>query len=405
MQITDMSPETLVDIFGNGQTENGGGSPGGFKMEEINTDIFNPNPNSITETTTVAASSTTETTTISSTTETTTLLENADILNADKEKDENGKEVVENQELTGLSDYFKKRIEEGKLVPVMQEDEQGNQVPFIPTTPEEVDEVINLQISYQLEQKQKEVEESFYKSKSPVWKAILQHAENIDTVEELMPFLQGVSTIQSVAQINETEIDGAEQILKIQMAKSGQPQEFIDAQIEALKTTNKLVETAQKLKPVLLQEEAQRLTKLKQEEAVKVQKYREMVIEIRDNALKAIETPLGKESLKPEEKAAIYDLIAVPEEEGQGYAIYNKIDDLFKAKDFETLRQLALFLTHKDTLVKHLTTEAVNKNAQVLQKKLILSTERQGGGKDPNAVQNQPVIRRDQFNKKPSFGR
>lgn len=408
MDISNMNQQQFQDMFG---VNDGGSSTPRFGMEETNMDMFNPSltetttqASSITETTTIASSTTDTTTIASSTTETTTL--NTDMFGDDEEARKKAAESGNQPELTGISDYFKTRFEEGKLAAIMEEDEQGNKTPFIPTTPEDIDRVIDLQINYQLEQKAKEVEENFYKSKSPAWQAVMRYAELVDDPSEILPFVQGVQNIQSVASIDETQVEGAEKIVRFQLSKSGQVQEIIDTQIEALKTTGKIIETAQKLKPAILDQESKALAKMQSDENKRVEDYRNMVTELRDKAIEAIESPFGKEPLKQDEKAAIFDLIAVPKPETQGYAIYNEIDNLYKNKDFETLRQIALMLTHKESFVKYLTHEAAQKVSTQLQKKLVIGTEtRNGGGNDPEYQSKTITVPKGGLKGKPSFGR
>ena len=69
-----------------------------------------------------------------------------------------------------------------------------------------------------------------------------------------------------------------------------------------------------------------------------------MVSSIREKKIETIESPfLGKQKLKNEEKAVVYDLIAAPSAETGGYKIYNAIDNLFEKGDFKLLAKVALF--------------------------------------------------------------
>lgn len=399
MDISTMNPEQFGDMFGlDGNSPTEGPK---FGSQEQQFPLFD----STTETTTLAPSSTTETTTIdaSSTTETTTLKDEADMFS---QSDEDKKKVEEKQAATGLENYFQERIKEGKLVAVKQTLEDGTEVDFVPTTPEEVDEYLDIHVNHRLEEKAKEVEENWYKQKSPAWKYVAQYAEMIDNPAELLPLLQGVQNIQNIASINVEEVDGAEQLVRMQLQRKGLETELIDTQIEALKNSNKIVETAQKLQPAMVQEENQRIAKLQQEEAKRVEDYRKMVIDIRDKAIQAIEQPLGKLPLKDDEKSAIYELIAVPSEETKGYAIYNKIDELFDKGDFDTLRQVALFLANKESFLNYIATGAANKTAEGLQKKLRVAGEKSAGGKDPEVSTTTKSVQRNQYSTgTPRFGR
>jgi hypothetical protein len=135
--------------------------------------------------------------------------------------------------------------------------------------------------------------------------------------------------------------------------------------------------------------------------------YQQLVSEIRDNALKSIESPLfGKTKLKNEEKAAIYDLIAEPEEQTQGYGIYTVIDQLFDKKNFEALKEVALLLSNRDAFLNYLGINVANATAAGLERKLRLAGEsRASSGNDFHEENQQARVNRNQFKTKPSFGR
>lgn len=308
-------------------------------------------------------------------------------------------------EIKDLTSYFQDRVRSGKFIAIEEEDAEGNKTPFIPKTPEEYDEVLELQINYRVEQAKKDLEKSWYDSKSPAWKVVSQYAELVDNPAELIPFIQGVQTIQSVANIDENEIDGAEQIVRARLLQRGDPEEIVNQQIEALKTTDKLVSTAKQYKPIILQQEQQVLARQMKEKEEEERKYSQLISELRDAAIQELEKPIfGKAKLKQEEKALIYDLIGEPSQETQGYGIYNAIDNLFEKRDFNTLKQVALLLAKNDSFYNYLGANVANQTAASLEKKLRLAGEsKTSSGKDYDE-ENRP-IQRNQYKTKPTFGR
>ena len=308
-------------------------------------------------------------------------------------------------EIKDLTSYFQDRVKSGKFIAIEEEDAEGNKTPFIPKTPEEYDEVLELQINYRVEQAKKDLEKSWYDSKSPAWKVVSQYAELVDNPAELIPFIQGVQTIQSVANIDENEIDGAEQIVRARLLQRGDPEEIVNQQIEALKTTDKLVSTAKQYKPIILQQEQQVLARQMAEKQEEEKRYMQMVSELREAAIQELEKPIfGKTKLKQEEKALIYDLIGEPSQETQGYGIYNAIDNLFEKRDFNTLKQVALLLAKNDSFYNYLGANVANQTAVSLEKKLRLAGEsKTSSGKDYDE-ENRP-IQRNQYKTKPTFGR
>ena len=311
-------------------------------------------------------------------------------------------------DFSDMSGYYQDRVKNKKFVAIEEEDDSGNKVLFVPKTPEEFDEVIDIQVNHRLEQERKSLEQKVFEGKSPAWKAVIQFAEMVDDPTQMLPFLTGVKNIQSVANLNPEEIDGAEAIVRARLEQAGDPEEVIESQIEALKTTDKLISTAKQYKPVILQQEQQALAAQVKEQKQREQEYIQIVSNIRENAVKAIEQPIfGKHKLKQEEKAAIYDLIGEPASDTQGYGIYSAIDNLFDKGDFDTLRQVALLLAKKDSFFNYVNAQAANSTAASLQKKLSVAAEsRNSSGKDfTNLDPDTPTVQRNQYNKQVRFGR
>lgn len=396
--VQDVNQDVLVDMFpGIGTQQTAGPQNIKFGMQEVEVDMFGrQTPTSTTEDTTLEPEKP------ASTTEDTTLEpENkADVLGTAT------KAAPAAPAFKDWSEYFEDRIKSGKFIAVEEEDSTGKKTTFIPKTPEEIDEVFDLQIGYRLDEAKKEMEKKWYENKTPAWKAISQYAELVDDPTQLIPFLSGVKTLQTVANLNENDTDGAEAIVRTRMEQRGDPEEVITSQIEALKATDKLISTAKQFKPIIIQQEQFSLQQQMAAEQAQKQQYVQLVADIRANALKAIEAPIfGKQKLKNEEKAAIYDLIAEPSEESQGYAIYSAIDSLFDKKDFETLKEIALLLAKKDSFYNYLGATAATNVAASLEKKLRLAGESHKASGNDYDEDTKPVITRNSFNKKPSFGR
>ena len=390
--IQDVTMGEFVNMFPELTPEGQPNTKPAFGMQESNSDLFS------TTTTTTSADSTTETTTSDSTTETTTI--EVDIL-GQEQKPGPGRPP---KYIKDATEYFADRIKSGKFVAI-QEEVDGKKVDFLPRTPEEFDEVIDLQVDYLLQQRSKELEKEWYQGKSPAWQLVAQYAEMTDDPAEVLPYIQGVSRIQSVAQLDENDPEGAERIVRARLQQKGDTDDIIDMNIESLKTTDKLVETAKKYKPIIVQQEKQQLAEMKRQKEEEERKYYDMVNRIEENARKAIEAPIfGKSKLKQEEKAAIYDLIAVPDDKTGGYPIFAAIDQLFDKGDFDTLKQIALLVSKKDAFVEYISTSAADKTALGLQRKLVLAGESRTHGNDTEVGDQRVVVQRNQYGN-PRFGR
>jgi len=405
--VQNVDQNALVDLFPDLGAPAVGNTKPSFGMQEGNADLFaTPKP--------APAASTTDQTTNApegaAATETPAPAAGETKLDTEKETDILGTGVEIKPAPTPLSDlstYYQDRIKSGKFVAIEDTDAAGKTIPFIPKTAEEYDEVLELQINYRLDQAKKDLQTKWYESKSPAWKVVGQFAELVDDPAQMIPFIQGVKTIQTVANLDENNIDGAEQIVRTRLTQKGDPEEIISQQIEALKTTDKLLATAKTYKPIMIQQEQINLKNMEKQELAREQQYFQMVSEIRDSALKSIEAPVfGKTKLKQEEKAAVYDLIGEPNEEQGGYGIYTVIDQLFDKKDFKKLTMLALLAANEEAFFQYLGTNVANQTAASLERKLRLAGEsRSSSGNDFNEENRQPSVSRTQFKNKPTFGR
>lgn len=298
-------------------------------------------------------------------------------------------------DFTDTTGYFEDRLKSGKFVKIEVDGDDGKPVTFIPRTPEEFDEVIDLQVQYQVDKKSKGAEQAWYQSKTPAWQAIAKYAELVDNPADVIPFIQGVRTIESIKDVDDGTVEGAEHIVRTRLEQKGDTPEIIQQQIDVLKQADKLVVTAKAYKPMILQEEARNLVELKRQEEQRGRVWMEDMGRIQEGAMKAIESPFYGKKLQKEEKALVYDLIGSPSEESGGFKIFSLINSLFEKGEFEKLREIALLVGKKDSFVGYVSDKAANATAATLQKKLRISTE-SGGGKDLSGDddEDKPVIRR-----------
>lgn len=335
--------------------------------------------------------------------------------NLDKEKDkqtdadilgdqDKNKDKVVTYDFKDASGYFADRIKSGKFIKIRQTNEKGEEVDFIPTKPEEFDEVFDLQLEHKLKEKEKDVAQSWYQSKTPAWQAIAKYAELVDNPADVIPFLQGVRTIESVREVDEGTVEGAEQIVRTRLEQKGDTPEIVQQQVELLKQTDKLIPTAKAYKPLIIKEEQTNLLALKKQEEERNRVYLEDVVRIEDGAIKAIDSPFYGKKLQKEEKAMVYDLIGYPSQESGGYKIFSIINSLFEKGDFETLAGMALYASNKDAFVNYISDKAAHSTASKLQNKLRLATENSSSKSTfVDDSEEAPVIQRRKFTS--NFGR
>lgn len=410
-QITDLSPQHFGDLFGEsvpqvtpGARFGGGVDPLGDLMAPIHPDLpATPVDLPPTEP-----------------------LDNqgeADLLNPEKKEGEEGEDktdvpdIVEAGEkakpgrpkakdISDASEYFADRIKAGKFVAIKETLADGTEADFLPKTAEEFDEVLDIQVQHQVNAKLKDLDTKWYASKSPAFQAVAKYAELTDNPADILPFLQGVKNIESVRDVDETTIEGAETIVRARLEQRGESQDIIEETIESLKTTDKLLGTAAKYKPSIIADESRQLQQMIQQKQHEEREYNTMIAKIQENAYKAIEAPIfGKQKLKQDEKADIYDLIGRPSEESGGFAIYTKIDELFEKGNFETLKKVALLLVKEDSFVNYISNSAADKTAGELQKRLKAVTENRGTSGDAPPEEVRTTVKREQFTHQPRFGR
>lgn len=398
MEINTLPETQFVDLFASTKDVQLD-KKNGFGQHDLNLDIHN---SSVGDTTTAASPSLDSTTTASPSLGDTTT-QSPDLLGDDDKKA--GRKPK--YDFTDTSGYFEDRFKSGKFVKVQTENEKGEKVNFVPKTPEDFDEVIDLQVDYRLGKKEKELEQKIYQSKTPAWQAVLKYSELVDDPSEIIPFLSGVRTIESVKEVDETTVEGAERIVRTRLEQKGDTPELIEEQIGALKGADKLLSAAKQYKPMILLEETRNLNNLAQQKQTQLQEWEKDVAEIEQNVVKAIEAPLFGKKLQKEEKAIIYDLIAYPSQESGGYKIYEVIDALFAKRDAastEMLTQIALLIGKKDNFFSYINANASQAAAAGLQKKLRLANESSSSSeKDDIQQDDTPVIQRRRFTS--NFGR
>src|SRR5688572_22622332 len=155
--IIDLDPNTLADIFGTGTPTKSGGPHFLGRTELGKEPDLLQTQSTVTDTTqtpteTPATTSVTDSTTqapVDELIKDTDPTKEADILIGKKEQ------AVDKDKPFDVETYYQDRLKSGKFVKIETENEKGEKVLFIPKTFEELDEVIDLQLDYSLEQKGK----------------------------------------------------------------------------------------------------------------------------------------------------------------------------------------------------------------------------------------------------------
>jgi hypothetical protein len=346
MEITDINPNTLVDLFSQESQENKQNATfTGVTEQEV--DLFEKK-------------------------EEDKPIENQQI---DENKEVDILEKVEvkpsKNQIGDIASFFEERVKAGKFLPIEEDGPDGEKIQFVPKTIDDLDEVLEIQVEHKLNEAKKDLEEKWYEGKSDAWKAIAKYSEMTDDPREVVPFLTGVKNIESVANLDPKDLKHAEQIIRTRLYQRGETEDLVEEQIEALKTTNRLEQTAEKYKPLIIKEEQDSLNKMISQKKQEQYEWETLVQKISQNAIKAIEEPfVGKIKLKQDEKVMVYDLIGHPSQETKGYKIYNAIDNLFENNKFDVLKKIALLIAKEDSFMSYISSESANKTAEGLQRQL-----------------------------------
>ncbi len=266
------------------------------------------------------------------------------------------------KDFTGIKSIFEELIKNNQLLPL--EDEKLE-------TADDVKALIFANVTHQVEQIKADDKNAWYASISPAWQVVAQFAEKAQHPSELIPFIQSVQTIDKVSELDATDEEDAEKIVRMALISRNESQDIIDETISTYKENKKLTTLAEKYQPSLIQNEQIKMENLaKQKEQEDINNFK-MIEQIHQDAVKVLETPfLGKHKLKKEEKAAIYNMIAAPDEQSGGYKIFSAIDNLYETKDFEKLRKIALILQDEKAYNQYIGFDSVNLSAQDIMRKV-----------------------------------
>ena len=267
-------------------------------------------------------------------------------------------------------------INSGKLQPWVNE---KNEV-ILPTTQQELLELMDENLETINQNSYQEVEQNFYQTKSPVWQQLLKYSETARSLDEVVPLfaaMQDMETIQTLDTNNEAH---QEHIIRQYGLINGLDAETIDADIEDYKERGKLQERAEKLKPGLDRYNEQRvqqeLVKKQQEDQQKQYLLQTHYNNVVENVMNKKE--IGGIKLKNEHRQYVASTL-VPDDNIGGLPIYTLVDNLLQKGDFDTLARIALLATNPQVHDSYYSAKAANETAAGLQRTLRTANAQQTG--------------------------
>lgn len=273
-------------------------------------------------------------------------------------------------------------------------------------TAEDIQALVYSNVMHKVDELRNDENNAWYASKSPAWRAVAEFSEKAQHPSELIPFIQSVQTIEKVADLDPKTEEDAEKIVRMALLSRKEPQDIIDDTISTYKDNGKLTNLAEKYQPAIIQAEQAKLAAETARQQREEQEHYQMITHIHEEAVKVLETPfLGKHKMKKEEKAAIYNMIAAPDENTGGYRIFSEIDNLYETKNFDKLRKIALLLQDEKAYDFYLGIDTVAKNTEGLLRK-IKTTPTGSTASDVEEPSNtgQKLARLNQRNNESGFG-
>ena len=243
-------------------------------------------------------------------------------------------------------------------------------------TPDDVVELININAEYKFDEAVKNLDKTWYESKSPVFQQFAQMAELAgDDVSKLYSLIETQRVVDDYNSLDTSDITQAEVVVENYMRLRDEPREVIAEEIADLKERGKLTERADKYKPILINHfENEKVQKIAQEQQSLQTFYRA----IDDNEQSVLKFLSNKEiagmRLKNEDKDLIYNNLAY-NPEIQGFSIYQKIESLQKEGKYEQLAKAILLLENEERFDEIYSTRIKGQVAKDLKGKLRFASE------------------------------
>lgn len=273
------------------------------------------------------------------------------------------KEKLDATDLNSLSIL----IEAGKIQPWVNE---KNEV-IMPTTRQELIELMDDNFTTFNESNLQEVNTQFYQTKSPIWQTLLKYAETAKSLDDVAPLFSAMQESEVTENLDLENEAHQEYIIKKFGLIQGFDEATIDADILDYKERGKLKERAEKIKPGLDKYNASKIQQeVERREAAELKKQQDVQVHI--NSI--IENVLSKKEIsgvkiKEDHKRYIASTL-VPNDSLGGLPIYTIIDNLLTQGKFDVLSRIALLATNEELHDNYFGAKKANQVAASLQKTL-----------------------------------
>jgi len=273
------------------------------------------------------------------------------------------KEKLDEADLRSLSIF----IEAGKIQPWVNE---KNEI-IMPTTRQELIELMDDNFNTFNESNLEEVNNQFYQTKSPVWQTLLKYAETAKSLDDVAPLFSAMQESQSIEALDIENEAHQEYIIKKFGLIQGLDEATVDADILDLKERGKLKERAERIKPGLDRYNAsiiqQELERKNQEDLNKRQEIQNHINTVIENVIS--KKDISGVKIKEDHKRYIASTL-VPNDSLGGLPIYTIIDNLLAQGKFDVLSRIALLATNEELHDNYFSAKKANQVAATLQRHL-----------------------------------
>lgn len=171
----------------------------------------------------------------------------------------------------------------------------------IPKTFDELKELINENKKYEVEENKKKWEGEF----SPQVQSIMEYAKAGG--KDVTPILEAWATVESISQLDPSNVNDAEELVRYDLESKGLDEDDIEEQIELLMSSNKITQKAAALKPKLEQQEVQRIAEMEALQKQRADQLQQNKVRYQQNMSKAIDTTFGDKNVSSVIKHSIFE--------------------------------------------------------------------------------------------------
>ncbi len=220
----------------------------------------------------------------------------------------------------------------------------------------------NARIRY--EQNLDSINDTWYKSKSPLFQEFAQVAEIVGQDKEAFyRYINASREAEDIDSLDTSNIDDAEYIVRSYLQKREKSSQIIEDDINELKEKGIISNRAERYKPLLIedkQEEKSLIIAKEREEAATFYK----IVQENENVITSYlsEKEVAGMKLKEEDKDLIYENLTY-NPELQGFKLFKTIENLQRSGKFDVLSKIILLAEREDRF-NELFTNTVKNNVQ-----------------------------------------